>query len=136
MPSTLPESLFNHLTKIAILDLEHLAEFSPSRRSPCRWVRRNGFPEYIKRSSSRYHPLEVSASAQRILFNLGNVAFVGLLVVCVLISVAAVFSGLEKREASLVAGGARIVDAAKIRKQMLDGHLSPQKALYYRQVPR
>lgn len=80
--------------------------------------------------------MEVSASAQRILFNLGNVAFVGLLVVCVLISVAAVFSGLEKREASLVAGGARIVDAAKIRKQMLDGHLSPQKALYYRQVPR
>ncbi len=80
--------------------------------------------------------MEVSASAQRIFFNLGNVAFVVLLVVCVLISVAAVFSRLEKQEAALVPGGARTVDAAKIRKQMLDGHLSPHKALFYRQVPR
>lgn len=62
--------------------------------------------------------------------------FVLLIVTCVVFSAAAIFSGLEKREAALLQGGARQVDAAKIRRQILDGHLSPQQALFYKKAPR
>jgi len=75
-------------------------------------------------------------AVERIPYRARDVLFVLLIVTCIAFSAAAIFSGLEKREAALLQGGARKVDAAKIRKQILEGHLSPQKALFYRKVPR
>lgn len=72
----------------------------------------------------------------RVSYHPRDVVFVLLLVACLVLSAAAIFSGLETRQAALVQGGARKVDAAKIRKQILDGHLSPRKAFFYKRLPR
>lgn len=65
-----------------------------------------------------------------------DLLFIGLVLTCVGLGVGAIVSGFEKREAALTYGGARKVDAARIRKQILDGSLSPRKALYFKRTPR
>ncbi|MFH1113796.1 MAG: hypothetical protein V1792_07730 [Pseudomonadota bacterium] len=61
---------------------------------------------------------------------------VGLILLCILQALCAVHSGLVHSESVMNRGGARSVDAAVIKNQILDGSLSPRKALYYRMVPR
>jgi hypothetical protein len=65
-----------------------------------------------------------------------DLLLVVLLVACLILGIGAISSSLETRAAALVAGGARKVDLATIRRQMLEGSLSPQKALFYKRAPR
>ncbi len=63
-----------------------------------------------------------------------DLIFVGLIVGCLLLAAGGIWSGIQKREALLVQGGARKVDLVKIRKQISDGDLSPRKALFYKKI--
>ncbi len=65
-----------------------------------------------------------------------DLLFVGLLLVCIMLAVGGIRSSLEIRESTPGQGGARPVDSLIIKKQMLDGSLSPRKALFYRKIPR
>jgi hypothetical protein len=78
----------------------------------------------------------VNGVVEGIAYRPRDVLFLLLVATCLALSAAAIFSGLEKREAAHLLGGARSVDAAKIRKQILDGNLAPRKALFYKKVPR
>jgi len=62
--------------------------------------------------------------------------FVMLILVCIMLAVGGIHSSLATRASHMMHGGARPVDAAAIKKQILDGNLSPHKALYYRKIPR
>ena len=66
----------------------------------------------------------------------GDLLLVCIIVASLILAVAAISSELDRREAMLTVGGARKVDAAKIRRQISDGELSPTKALFYKKVPR
>ncbi|MBI5570976.1 MAG: hypothetical protein HY914_13615 [Desulfomonile tiedjei] len=63
-----------------------------------------------------------------------DLIFVALLALCLLMAVAGIGAGIEKREALLTPGGARKVDLVKIKKQISDGALSPRKGLFYRKI--
>jgi len=65
-----------------------------------------------------------------------DLLLVGLMLVCLVLGIGAVFSSFEKREATVMIGGARKVDLAKIKRQIIDGNLSSQKAMFYKKVPR
>lgn len=67
---------------------------------------------------------------------LRDLLFGGLLILCIVFALGSVASNLEKQESGATQRGARKVDAAKIRMQILDGSLSPRKALYYRRISR
>ncbi len=66
----------------------------------------------------------------------GDLLLVCIIVASLILAVAAINSELDRREAMFTVGGARKVDAAKIRRQISDGELSPAKALFYKKVPR
>jgi hypothetical protein len=61
-----------------------------------------------------------------------DLVFLALVVICLVLALGGLHSELTKREASLATGGGRKVDVAKVRKQIIGGTLSPQKALFYR----
>jgi hypothetical protein len=65
-----------------------------------------------------------------------DIVFVGLLVLSLVISMAAVRSQLEQRSLSSASIGGRKVDIDTIRRQTTEGHLSPHKAQYYKKIPR
>jgi hypothetical protein len=65
-----------------------------------------------------------------------DLIFVGLLAVCLLLGAGAIHSGLETRELLLTAGGARKVDLKTVRKQISEGDLSSQKAVFFKKLPR
>lgn len=65
-----------------------------------------------------------------------NLVFVILVAGCIVLAVGGILSSLEQRSVRALVGGARKVNAATIKKQILDGKLSPRKALYYRKIPR
>ncbi|MBM4325714.1 MAG: hypothetical protein FJ118_01005 [Deltaproteobacteria bacterium] len=65
-----------------------------------------------------------------------DLIFVGLLALCVVLGAGAVRSGLETREMPITAGGARKVDLKTVRKQISEGELSSQKAVFFKKLPR
>jgi len=65
-----------------------------------------------------------------------DLLLVGLILFCVMLAVGGVHSVLVNRASDAGQGGARPVDAAIIKKQILEGSLSPRKALFYRKTPR
>lgn len=66
----------------------------------------------------------------------GDPAFVATLALCALLAVAAVGAGFERKAALQQIGGARKIDLQTVRTQIRDGTLSPQKALFFKRVPR
>ena len=65
-----------------------------------------------------------------------DLVFVGLLLLCLIVGIAAVGSQIDKRRVSMAPGGSRKVELNKIRRQITEGHLSPKKALFYKRAPR
>jgi hypothetical protein len=65
-----------------------------------------------------------------------DLIFVGLLALCLVLGAGAIHSGLETRELLLTAGGARKVDLKTVRKQISEGDLSSQKAVFFKKLPR
>ncbi len=76
----------------------------------------------------------MSLKWEKLIRRQGDVFFVAVLVLCVLLALAAIGSGLERGDLLLASGGARKVDITKIRKQISDGELSARKALFYRRI--
>ncbi len=76
----------------------------------------------------------MSLKWEKLIRRQGDVFFVALLLLCVLLALGAVGSGLERSDLLLASGGARRVDITKIRKQISDGELSARKALFYRKI--
>jgi hypothetical protein len=67
---------------------------------------------------------------------IGDLLFVVLLIFCIAFALGSVASNLEKQQVGVTQRGARTVDAGKIKKQIMDGKLSPRRALYFRKIPR
>lgn len=77
-----------------------------------------------------------SQALERIRRNAGDLLFIGIIVLCLALSIGGIISELEKREALLKQLGGRKIDISEVRKQISDGTLSPRKALFYKKVPR
>lgn len=71
---------------------------------------------------------------ERLAARSSDVLFVALILLCGVLALGAIGSGLERRDILLGSGGARKVDVVKIRKQISDGELSDRKALFYRKL--
>ncbi|MCA1961531.1 MAG: hypothetical protein LDL33_12130 [Desulfomonile sp.] len=72
----------------------------------------------------------------RLLQTPGDLSFIAVLAVCVLLAVTAVNSGFARKTALQQIGGARKIDLQTVRSQIHDGNLSSKKALFYKRVPR
>lgn len=66
----------------------------------------------------------------------GDMFFLAALALCVLLAVAAVGAGFERKTALQQIGGARKIDLQAVRIQIQDGNLSSHKALFFKRVPR
>ncbi len=71
---------------------------------------------------------------ERLAARRSDILFVALILLCGLLALGGIGSGLERRDILLGSGGARKVDIVKIRKQISDGELSDRKALFYRKL--
>jgi len=77
-----------------------------------------------------------SRALERIRRNADDLLFIGIIVLCLVLSIGGIVSELERREALLKQVGGRKIDISEVRKQISDGTLSPRKALFYKKVPR
>ena len=64
----------------------------------------------------------------------GDLIFLGLVLTSLALGIGAISSNMDARNATLTYGGARRVDPTEVRKQILDGSLSPHKALFFRRL--
>ncbi len=72
---------------------------------------------------------------ERMMKNVYDLAFVGIMCLCLVLAVGAVKVTLKERQVSVSGGGGREVDLPLVRKQMSEGALSERKALYFRKIP-
>ncbi len=66
--------------------------------------------------------------------NGADLIFVGLIAIALFFASGGIKTGFEKRYSGAGQGGARQVDLEKVKKQISEGDLSSQKALFYKKT--